>query len=416
MKKSIVMILCILMLLPLGCAGKNDAEEPAARLCFDYHYNATGALGTATYIMETDDAVFYLYNNTLYFSDKEYKDFMPLCAKPNCDHCGADCDALIEPIGGFWIYDKYIYYASYGHDAGDTDEAGIKTASLCRMRLDGSQHEEVMRFEPVDFGFTPRSTTCGFSYYGKYVTVTRTSYRNEMHTEYSMASGLVDLDGPSYTEYKRKEHREGDEEPESLAGIILAQDKELLYELNFINVSYEDPKGEPRLTSYNIETGEYTLLAELSKQPDYIDGAFMVNGGKFVYLSWDGTTKELHSVDLETGVDTLTASGSRDELKISYFDWKNGLLCGKYVDPDRDPAKSEFCVYDTDLGLIDSFTYEGLPEEVMGLSVFLQTESYLFAADGRNGISCCFAMPTWYIDKNDIGTGELTWRRWAPEG
>ena len=31
------------------------------------------------------------------------------------------------------------------------------------------------------------------------------------------------------------------------------------------------------------------------------------------------------------------------------------------------------------------------------------------------GIYAAFTIPTWYIDKAEIGTGTLAWHRWAPE-
>ena len=120
MKKRIATLtaLIIALLSLFGCAktGGQDVGEQSGgiedkRYVLDYHYGSLAALGTSNSILETDNSVYYLYENMIYFSDKDYKDWLPLCVKPNCSHSDKDCDAYIDGAeSGIWIYDQYIYY------------------------------------------------------------------------------------------------------------------------------------------------------------------------------------------------------------------------------------------------------------------------------------------------------------------
>ena len=441
MKRLLLLALCALMLLPLGC-GKSDpaitpdgtaspalntemaptaaaTEEPSGKgYCFDYRYNAIGSFGMDTYILETEDTVYYLCNNVLYFSDKDYKEFMPLCPRPDCDHKSHDCDAYIDPIGGFWIYDKYIYYASYGLNGRDPNEVRVKSASLWRLRLDGTQHEEVLKFEPLDVGFSPQRTNWQFSFRSNCVEVTYSAYRDASRVDHSTAWGTVYLDDIKLPEYDRIEKAMTASDVGSLLGPWLHEDNGLVYMLNTAADINDVSKLNYRLTSQDTDTGECEVLADLTDMPDYLDGAFMVYDGAFYYISVNDGINRLHKVDPRpgAGADEVIAEGEYKDLKIAYFDWRYGTLIARYKDPEGDPAESGFFAYDTDLNLLGHFTYDGLPEELMDLSIFLQTENYLFASDGSQGISCASVIPTWYIDKSEIGTGDLAWHRWAPEG
>lgn len=429
MKKTILLALCFLLLLPVGCAGRGDpkqSETPSADsgdddstgYRFDYHYSAVAAFGTDTYVIETEDTVYYLCNNILYFSDKEYKEFIPLCPRPECDHKTSDCNAHIDPIGGFWIYDKYIYYASYDLGGKAPGDVPVKSASLWRIRLDGTAHEQVLVFDPVDLGFTPKRTKWSFNFIADRIYVTFSAYRDQTSLESSTAYGLVYLDEFKLPEYKTNSEDEKDEE--SLGGVWLSSDGNLIYELNTVSDGNTGDEPKYRLTQYDMDTDEYTVLADLAIRPEYLDGGFMVYDDAFYYNSFDGVNVHLHKVDFGSNdiSDKIIKEGPYNEVRIAYFDWKYGTLIGHVKDPDGDPAKSGLYVYDTDLDLVDSLSYAGLPEDVMKISIFLQTDNYLFAALPKddNSISCAYTIPTWYIDKSEIGTGNLAWRRWAPDG
>ena len=180
-----------------------------------------------------------------------------------------------------------------------------------------------------------------------------------------------------------------------------------------------------RLVTWDIEKNEYTHIGTFEDQPAILEGLIMPKDGGFIYMPYltADNKKSIRFLDLETGEDTATAEGDLDTLRVSQFDWKNGWLCGVYRDPGLDPKNSGFYVYDAEGHILESATCEGLPEEALYLDIFLQTDSYFFAAplphdeDGNvKALDSASTIPTWYIDKSEIGTGNLAWRRWAPEG
>ena len=455
MKRTIILLLCTIIVLAVGCsrteplpaedptegstastAEATDAvpalTEPATepddyegtRYCFNYHRCAVSA-NSDTYILETDNTIYYLSNNIMYFSDKDYKDFMPLCPKPECDHSGIDCNAYIDSIGGFWIYDHYIYYVSYGLNGRDASEVNVKEASLWRMRFDGTQHEKVFEFEAPDFGFTPMRTDWQFLFSDKYLTVYCYCRKYAADTSYGFATGLLKLDNMEYIERERYDKYDPCEHQteNDLGGNIMFCEGPLYYCLNCVYTGTSPSDRRYRITTNNVETDEYMLIADLDELPAYLEGLFMKKDGDILYMPYldaEGR-KSVHVVDLETGEDTVTAEGDLDTLRVSQFDWKNGWLCGVYRDPGLDPKNSGFYVYDAEGHILESATCEGLPEEALYLDIFLQTDSYFFAAplphdeDGNVKALDASTIPTWYIDKSEIGTGSLAWRRWAPE-
>ena len=451
MKRFLMLALCFLMLLPLGCVRPEGnvtpsgtprpmgntatptvptaavTEEPSGKsYCFDRHFNATGISGWGTYVLETEDTVFYLCNNIMYFSDKEYKDFMPLCGRPDCKHNGRDCDAYIDAAGGFWIYGDHIWYASYNLEGRDPDSVRLKQPSLWRMRLDGSQHKEVMDIEIPDLGFTPARTRWGFTAFDKYFCFSYTAYKYETDRDYYYSEGYITLDDLNYVENVR-EHRDGDYQNSEadLSGSAIFSDGSLVYELNCVRTGPEISDRYYRLVTWDIEKNEYTHIGTFEDQPAILEGLIMPKDGGFIYMPYltAENKKSIRFLDLETGEDIATAEGDLDTLRVSQFDWKNGWLCGVYRDPGLDPKNSGFYVYDAEGHILEIATCEGLPEETMYLDVFLQTDSYFFAAplphdeDGNvKALDSASTIPTWYIDKSEIGTGNLAWHRWAPEG
>ena len=100
-------------------------------------------------IFETDDAYYYMCDQAggaaeggniqciIWFSDKAYKDWMPLCFKPECRHRDGKCNALCEgpTKHTFTFYGQHIYYLV------TVSTEFFDEVQLWRMKLDGSEHE-----------------------------------------------------------------------------------------------------------------------------------------------------------------------------------------------------------------------------------------------------------------------------------
>ena len=417
MKRILILALCILMLLAAGCNNKVTPEKETN--CYDYHYGTILTMSMGNAILETEDTVYYLFENYLYFSDKEYKDFMPLCSRPNCDHIDENCDAYVCTKSGIWIYGDHIYYVDAVDDG--YDEIPYTEPALWRIKLDGSQHEKVMQLPLPDYGYTPFRNRWEYTYTNKYLRVSNTAYENEMMRagEGDWRSYIIELDSLEVRDLYSSE----DPETPIYSGMALAGDGTKLYGLRS-SVQYPDSRRSD-LVVIDLETFEGRIIGTLEAELDYFGGAFMLLDDAFEYICWDPSVGELSiwRMDLETGENSLLVKGSNKEIKGTYMDWSDHYIVDDYTRGDE--SENGFYVLDADLNVVDRAMYANAPEEVKDLRVFLQTDSYIFAAppilmdpddpDSWSS-SAAFAIPTWYIDKSEIGTGSLAWRRWAPEG
>ena len=414
---ALMLALFCAVVLAVGC--NNTVAPKEEKNCYDFHYGTIGTIGSGNAILETEDTVYYLFENYLYFSDKEYKDFMPLCSKPNCDHTDEECDAYVYTKSGIWIYGDHIYYVDAVFD--EDDEIPYTEPALWRLKLDGSQHEKVMQLPLPDYGYEPFRNTWEYTYTNKYLRVTNSAYENETIRagEGDWRTYIIDLDSLKVRDMYSSE------EPETpiYSGGPVAGAGTKLYGLRR-SVQYPNSRRFD-LVVIDLETFEGRIIGTTEANLDYLGGSFMLLDDAFEYICWDPSIGEMSiwRMDLETGENALLAKGSNNEIKGAYMDWTDRCLIDPYTRGDE--SESGLYVLDADLNEVDRFSYEGVPEEVKTLRIFLQTDSYIFAAppilmnpDDPNswGSYAAFAIPTWYIDKSEIGTGNLAWRRWAPDG
>ena len=428
-KRLFSLMLIVITLFSVGCAGSSrpavqNSDAPSGsqaaeqtemtddrHYVLDYHYGSLGSLGTSNSILETDDAVYYLYDELLYFSDKQYKDFMPLCPRPDCHHDDRDCGAYIgETLNGIWIYDKYIYYVD---PMRKSETAMVTYPVLRRLRLDGTQHNDVMKLPAPEFDRQPERNQWSVFYMNKYMWVTCISFEKAVSIMPDETYVYrIDLEDMSVNETL------------SGPGWMLSENGRDMYCL--ATETTKDSDGFSRvskytLTHYDIETGETRSIGDL-EMPDglllsYMEGVFGVYGNRFVYVFWNDAPARtmLYSMDLSTGESILLGEGDGSEKWPGIFDWTNGYFIRHYKPGVEDSSEWGLYVYDLDLNEADRYLYAGTPDADIDRTIFLQTDSYIFACSG-NGMSYASAMPEWYIDKADIGTGNLMWKRWAPEG
>ena len=129
MKRTVTLLLSIVLLLALtACNGAG--EKPSVDL--DRNFAQEFAF------CETEDAVYFsvwMGDRMILYADKESGIGGPLCAKPECQHNSASCNAYIDKVHLFGIgnYDGKLYFES-GDD-------------ICRADYDGTNRERV---RPVD--------------------------------------------------------------------------------------------------------------------------------------------------------------------------------------------------------------------------------------------------------------------------
>lgn len=430
-KKAAAFLLCMAALFFCGCEGKPTASTSVetgaatnAPRCYDFHYGTLLSIGSGNNILETEDAVYYLFQDHIYYSDKTYKEFLPLCGKPDCNHKNADCDALICTKSGIWIYDGYLFYVDAVPED-DEHEVYVTEPALWRMRLDGSQHEKVMQLPIQDFGFTPLRNSWSYVFTNKYLYVACSAYQTdsvgpEASNGAARCSYVIQLDSFEVSIIPS----DNAPAPQSFVGLPLAGRGSLLYS---VRSHEDDPEtGLLDLAVFDLDTLEGRSIGTLAKNFYYLEGGFLLQDHAFEYICFDAQNMRmsLYRMDLETGENELLSEGGVQEARWYNMDWKNQYLFCHCRSSALDRSEWGFYAFDPDLSAVDTLPYTDVPEEVTTIRVFLQTDSYIFAAPEAQinpdqpeavGIYAAFTIPTWYIDKAEIGTGTLAWHRWAPE-
>lgn len=423
----------ILILLLLLCAcDKNHSAEAAHEseetapdgTCYDFHYGTLLSVGGGSNILETEDAVYYLFQDHVYYSDKTYKEFLPLCGKPNCDHRNEDCDAYLCTKSGIWIYDGYLYYVDAVPES-DDHEVFVTEPALWRMRLDGTRHEKLLQLPVRDFGFTPFRNSWSYLFTTKYLYVSYAAYQTEMiNPEASDGAGrcayVICLDSLRVSELPSADAPD----TQGFVGLPLAGRGSTLYSVCSHKGGADD--GRLELSVFDFETLKGRRIGTLAENFYYLEGGFLLLDHAFEYLCFDAVNMRmsLYRMDLETGENELLREGGPSEVKWNTMDWANRYLFAHRRSNLLDRSEWGFYVFDSDLNEVDVLSYADAPEEIAKIRVFLQTDSYIFAAPEASmdpehpevvGIYAAFTIPTWYIDKAEIGTGTLAWHRWAPE-
>ena len=439
MEASAVLLL-LLILFMLGCkaavpANEGDAEAELTEVVqtqaasvptadpyeqagksyrSGFRYDTYGAMQFSG-LAETDETVYLLSGNILHFSDKAYKDWMPLCARPDCLHDSADCDAYLNTICGIALFDRYIYYVDI--NTGRHNE-NIKKPVLCRMRFDGSQHEEVCPLPVPKVSFEPFSNDWTGIFTDKYLIVRYTARRDETMRGGESVSYVLDLETLAHKE---------------LVGyngeVPLYGKGSLLYLL-----TPGDNGAALGVLDCEACTIEEIGAIEKGFNNTWLQGGFDFTENGFEYLTWDTEADmlRLFTMSLADGKSTLLAEENALDAKWAAFDFTGHYLFSSYFprlsieEADRSPdpfgdeppqyryedyhrAEWGFYVWDIGLDLLSSCLYAELPEDGP-ITVVSQCGDYIF---GRSLYSVApGALPEWYIDKADIGTDGLMWKRW----
>ena len=461
-KKLSLILLAVLMLLPLGCgkeqgealpdatqgashegaaatdAGGKETEAPAAteaggpeeNILRDYRYGC---------LVETNTMLFKRSDNILYFTDKEYKDWMPLCPKPDCNHNNENCDAWFGGDAGVWPYGNYLYYVQ---DTMCTDEGGkgyevrrYTEAKLCRMRFDGTAHEVVCALPiPEAQAFTAYENGWAILWQGKYMIVGYTAYKDGNHETKENYNYVMDLDSLktvpiTYIDFSY--------EPEGVFAPLYGEG-DLLYGIHahFPGEITEETQLSDRIFTYerlDCATGEMAELGNMSTYINWGEGSIGFADGKLTYLVWEGgSVIELWQLDTETGETDVVYSSERDVPLPYYYDWTNGLwvqtfrIYGdeyKYTEPDWGVY-----VYDGGFELINKMLFTEMDEkdydDICQIMITCQSEDYIFGQGPITEIDeygekhtyhvLGGTVPAWYLLKSELAEGRPVWRKWQP--
>ena len=415
---------------PTGSASVTEASEAAATeaaateaptgksYCIDYKcaYNSVTAIPIYA---ETDDALYYLADNMVYFSDKEYHDWMPLCVKPDCKHNNKDCNAYVD-TESLILYDRYLYYIEGSGFHDEMKENSKFKVTLCRMNLDGTGHETVCELRDMltpELGYTPDFANWSFYATDKYLIVSaafgREGERVTAVYRYNYSFDLETLQAVRlFSEY-------GD--PRTTKGFFIFEGEG---SLAYGQLSYFDDTPT-QIVEVDLATGTVRELCEFAGNIAYYEREVGIRDGKLYFCETDlgkgenymytgEEIQHLYELDLETCELELIDETTAIYSKYRVFDTLSGYWYSTIGYDGGDEKGTYIC--DIDRNEIAFLPASEYPEE-MGGKILLGriTEDYIFAMPiDEDGFYFEYGEPLWYLCKADIGTDNLMWRKWEP--
>ena len=188
MLKKIFATFMSFMMICCSCAQKGQTD-----VVFD---DVQSEYATSNGSLCKEGNVYYATaNKRLFYYDEATKTSGLLCGRADCNHEDMSCDAYIDPSGaGIQIYQEKIYWIE-------------NLSFLCRMDLDGRNHEQVQLLtrpdnHPLMVGLNPRFSIYGDHLYVSVVKekVTAGKAENEVSVyRYNMA----DLDAEAHEVFRK---------------------------------------------------------------------------------------------------------------------------------------------------------------------------------------------------------------------
>lgn len=425
------------------------AQTQEAIVDFDFpdYSSFRGFDGNSTNIFETEDSIYICSQGWVYFSDKEYKDWMPLCPRPDCKHDTEDCGAYIG-TGSIQYGDGYIYYM----EGTGFDASALKYPVLCRMKLDGNGHEriaEIPQLQPRDESFHPYSNRWDCFASNKYFFLRGVFYDfgedggmpgTEVHTY------AVDMQNGSITKLF-----EGLDDPDLGKCFAMLEGRgSKLYG----QMLYSDYGGVNTIVELDLESGEVKELCEFAPQLRTLEEVSYLKDDALYFIDFDlpNDKKTLYRLELDTCELTELKQASIKNSHWKVHDGYANLYYGIGSNKLK-PAERGFYISNEDYEIVSFVAYADYPEvywQYYGdlLSVYNEqysetreepdllitlsyiTKDYIFGCgpdvDGElveayrenPGILLIYnptgGIPLWYLDKKDIGSDSLMWKKWEP--
>jgi hypothetical protein len=371
-KKICILIILILIAGCLASCNKKSIKEPFESSDIkpeSYYTSYKQGLTTGKFLETPYGTYISSGDGYLYYSEKGNTKYIKLCNKPDCTHSSEDCNAYIKrSIIGY--YDDKIYYVVWNN--------------LNCMDMDGSNHKRVKTlYEGYDNNF-------GYFHNGYYYYVI------------TKAGTIYLLGNDDNNLYRVKV--DDDSKPE----IILTNDAILKLDM-FTIVGDNIYINEHHLNASNdmtISLYSYSLISKTwSKLTDNWKGAgssYIDDNMGYCYLKNIG----LYEYDLSTNEMNL----------VKPLEFENGGRCSVFFRPDYiylihynsespDYLNQILYIYDREYNLIDSVKFDKVYEQSSIGGFVLDVDNYIIFTSNFN------EKPDYYIDKSEIGTGNLMFHK-----
>ncbi|MDO4544204.1 MAG: hypothetical protein Q4C01_06580 [Clostridia bacterium] len=434
MKKFWIILLVAALLFGIGCGNGtsedgtvNSAEVPETDSTEDTtaepdtgtvdlgakytYYN--GISYTSSVIVTADGYYYFGSSELLCYMDRESGYSTILCNRPECKHNSEDCNAYVGSLGSIWLYDEHIYFISL-ESSSEHGEWGMTSVFLCRMDLDGSNHE-VLRdisepnlfpdWEGDDLQYMQVFDTMSQRFFSHYLIYYANStvyeYEDDLPIPYDVSYLLcLDLDHP-------------DEAPQIINKVVRDESNNLVEGLTLSQFGCDDNgvyfssvnriliDGQRAKTTYlcsyywDVESGTLTEIEVLndidisSNSPHLIEnGYYYINDGSLLITTFDGETT------------TLFPAGFFDGTKLQYA---APYFIVSYPEGETVRKATHMDIYDMEGKLVDTVSLEAANNFALDIIAVTDDEILLM----RQTRATYDRPPEYRIDKSQIGSGEI---------
>lgn len=361
-----------------------ESPVPNRRIGLDRGGHMSGRVQTVS-----DSGVYFIYNPGwildvtppapwILYMDHGSDTLIKLCGRPDCPHNTTDCNAFVDGAQFVHFYNGYLYILASAPTLTEDGENYYWTNSLIRMDPDGTNRVELFDFTQFVREQGADFADCSFA--EDYCYIGALTWETDPDTPVTTnwdATYLYRLDGSM-------------EEPQ-----LYNTPGSPLYNCGDILLAMEYEGEKETYWDLDLSTGTKTYLMDFPGRPAYCTqeaGYYFMDGKlhRFTYASGE------HEILLET------------ELTGRY-----DLLCFPdcFVLADDEPYSENpdlnLYIYNWDYELVDTVKID-YPCDVFSVSTLIMSENpWQIILSGGNSPE----LPTYYIDKAELGTGNVTLHR-----
>lgn len=319
----------------------------------------------------------YIYGQTppspmILYADHGSDTLIKLCGRPDCTHDTTDCNAYVENGKGLAWHDGYLYAVSEGNSTVDESEC-----VLLRMDPDGSNRTEIF-----DMGAFAQEQGCAYAAVNQIIDgYCRFSTYNWKDNDSGGVSGdhqqtyLFKLDGST-------EPKEVDS-----AGWIL-------YNCGDVTLSYspiaENGGQYGSYWDWDAETDTLTFLTDHPGEPGWF-------GQTQAYYFMDGAVRRL---TYATGEDEVVIETGLEGDYYAYCFPDCIVVANNSINGITD---KNLYFYNWAFELVDTVSIEYSGSFLFGDAIMAETADRIILCDTNR-----FSVPTHYINKSELGTGNVT--------
>lgn len=360
MKRIIALLCAAVLLFAVGCNATNkEKNEFPSETVSEFTPEDRAQANTGRSFVQTEDGCYYQSGEYIYFIPAGVDESFLLCGKPNCAHDDRNCNAYCGWAFGY--YDGALFALSTSED--------IESYNLVKMNMDGTEHTVVRKI--------PRANGAEFAFHHGMLLML--SNGNEASAVEEMIDALTVIDLSDYSVR------------EPFADFFANGNRMVMS--NFVGEKFYGCAGtyktdDPHycLMEWDIATGKSRKIAD-----GLIPGGYATET-TFYYVEPDVGFREF---DFATG-ETKDCGAPTDDMWWALRDEEFIYLMGR---PRNGGAAYTLYFLNWDYEVIDQI------ELTNGTYYGYVASDRIYFVDNADYE---FTPITHYIDKADIGSGELT--------